>query len=68
MGLGDAVSEALAAVGITPEAVTRWLGEPCGCEERKAKLNALGVWAARVVSGKVRNARGYLLGILEASD
>ena len=41
-GLGDMVSAGLAAVGITPERVSKALGRPCGCKERAAKLNALG--------------------------
>ena len=41
-GLGDMVSAGLAAVGITPERVSRVLGRPCGCKERAAKLNELG--------------------------
>lgn len=42
LGLGDMVSAGLAAVGITPERVSKVLGRPCGCKERAAKLNALG--------------------------
>lgn len=41
-GLGDMVSAGLAAVGITPERVSKVLGRPCGCKERAAKLNELG--------------------------
>lgn len=41
-GLGDIVSAGLAAVGITPERVSKVLGRPCGCKERAAKLNELG--------------------------
>lgn len=41
-GLGDMVSAGLAAVGITPERVSKVLGRPCGCKERAAKLNAIG--------------------------
>lgn len=67
-GLGDSVSAALGSVGVTPEAVSRWIGKPCGCEERRAKLNALGAWAARVLSGRVGNAREYLVGILGGSE
>lgn len=42
LGLGDMVSAGLAAVGITPELVSKVLGRPCGCKERAAKLNAIG--------------------------
>lgn len=41
-GLGDMVSAGLAAVGITPERVSKVLGRPCGCKERAAQLNELG--------------------------
>lgn len=41
-GLGDMVSAGLAAVGITPERVSKVLGRPCGCKKRAAKLNELG--------------------------
>ena len=41
-GLGDMVSAGLAAVGITPERVSKVLGRPCGCKERATKLNELG--------------------------
>jgi len=50
--LGDAVERALAAVGVTPERVERWIGKPCGCRERKAKLNRLGQWLARRLAGR----------------
>ncbi len=43
--LGDAVESALSAVGVTKERVEKWLGGPCGCEERKAMLNRLWTWA-----------------------
>lgn len=68
MNLGDRIGQALAAVGVTPDLVSTWLGVDCGCEERRAKLNALGVWASRVAAGRVAGARGYLLGILGGSD
>lgn len=41
-GLGELVAAGLAAVGITPERVSRVLGRPCGCEERKRRLTAFG--------------------------
>lgn len=43
--LGDAVKKALEGVGVTTERVSRWLGRPCDCEERRLKLNALSEWA-----------------------
>ncbi len=50
--LGDAVESALAVVGISKEQVEWWVGGPCGCKQRQEKLNAIGRWAARVLSGK----------------
>ena len=39
-GLGDTIEAGLQAVGI--DKVAKWiLGEDCGCQERKEKLNAL---------------------------
>lgn len=39
-GLGDTVEKVLEATGISK--VVKWvMGEDCGCDERKAKLNAL---------------------------
>jgi hypothetical protein len=58
--LGDKIHEALARVGVTPARVTRWVGRPCGCEERRRRLNALGAWAARVLAGKLTGADEYL--------
>lgn len=66
--LGDRVAEALDRIGITPDRVSRWVGAPCGCEERKAKLNALDLWARRVVSGRVADARRFLEQILGGAD
>ena len=41
-GLGDMVSSALAAVGITKERVEAVVGGPCGCDGRQAAMNAAG--------------------------
>ena len=41
-GLGDAVAAGLAAVGITPERVSKVVGKPCGCGKRKKALNQVG--------------------------
>jgi hypothetical protein len=51
-GLGDDVSHALSKVGITEERVSAWLGRPCGCGERRRKLNQLGSWAKSVMLGE----------------
>ena len=45
-GLGEHVESILTTFGITKDRVENWVGGPCGCEERKQKLNALGEWAA----------------------
>lgn len=47
-GLGDRVTAALAAVGVTEAGVSAWLNRPCGCKERREKLNLLGAWASRL--------------------
>ena len=41
-GLGDRIAAGLAAVGITEARVSRLVGRPCGCRERRAALNRLG--------------------------
>ena len=43
-GLGDMVSSALAAIGITKGRVSAFVGGPCGCDGRKATMNAAGAW------------------------
>ena len=58
--LGDAVHEALSFVGITPERVTKWLGRPCKCPERREKFNELSRWARRIISGKTEKAKEHL--------
>lgn len=58
--LGDCVAELLARFGVTEAEVSRWLGRPCGCAERREKLNALGAWAKRVAAGRAANARRWL--------
>ena len=59
-GLGDRIGRALATVGVTDGRVERWLGGPCGCPERRQRLNALGAWAERVLRGRVERAGEYL--------
>ena len=63
-GLGDRVTAALSAIGITDRRVTEWLGRPCGCRERREKLNQVGRWAHRVLAGNADRAREYLDRIL----
>lgn len=48
-GFGDKIESALTLLGITKEKVEKWIGRPCGCKERKEKLNKLGRWAAKVM-------------------
>jgi hypothetical protein len=60
LALGDAVADALALIGADEAAVERWLGRPCACHERRAKLNMLGSWARRVLSGKLERAQEFL--------
>ena len=52
MELGDQVEAALSKVGITTDRVSKWLGRPCRCPERKEKLNLLSIWAKRKLLGK----------------
>lgn len=64
--LGDKIELALALVGITKERVTRWLGRPCRCEERKQMLNRLSSWATRIHHGNTDKAEEYLDQILDS--
>lgn len=66
-GLGDAIAKALALVGVTEERVNEWIGD-CKCQERRQKLNQLGVWAYRVLSGRTSNAQGYFDAIAHDED
>ena len=54
------MEQALTLMGVTEERVARWVGGPCGCDERKEKLNRLGSWASRILAGKTKNAVLYL--------
>lgn len=65
--LGDRVERALSLAGLTQERVEAWLGRPCGCDERREKLNQIDAWARRVVSGRIARAREYLSGIMGES-
>lgn len=55
--LGDHIEEALTSVGITSDRVSKFLGRPCGCKERKEKLNRLHAWAIRVMGGHVEEGK-----------
>ena len=50
-GLGDYVSNALSAVGITKGRVEAVVGGPCGCPERQAAMNAAGAKWLRMSPG-----------------
>lgn len=63
--VGDLISSALAIVGVTDDSVSRWFGRPCGCDQRRQRLNQLHRWATRVVSGKIERAREYLDSLVE---
>lgn len=63
--LGDYVESALSKLGITSERVEAWIGLPCGCEERKQRLNQLSNWAWRILQGRLDNAEKYLNEIME---
>lgn len=41
-GLGDLTADALTAVGITKERVSRMLGRPCNCKKRQQAMNEWG--------------------------
>lgn len=58
--LGDRVAAALNTIGITSARVETWLGGPCGCDERRRKLNSLHAWTKRVLSGRMERANDYL--------
>lgn len=63
--LGDRVEQALGCIGIDSERVEKWLGKPCGCAERREKLNQLNAWMIRVLRGAVDDAEAYLNSMLE---
>ena len=64
-GLGDRIERALTVVGMTSDRVSLWLGRSCGCAERKDKMNQIGRWVSRILSGKTEKAEQYLEEILE---
>ena len=58
--LGDRVAAAFTKLGITDERFSKLMGKPCKCGQRKAWLNRLDLWARRVLSGNVQDAKKYL--------
>jgi hypothetical protein len=67
-GVGDRVAHALSLIGITDDRVSDFLGFPCGCKERREKLNMLESWARRVLAGKLDSAKEYLSRLIGESD
>ena len=65
-GIGDRIGQALSIVGITPNRVTNWLGKPCGCEERKEKLNRLETWVLEFFRGNKETSKEELEEILRS--
>lgn len=63
--IGNHIETALSTVGLTPERVEEFLGKPCKCRERKRKLNELGNWAYRILSGETTNATEELDKIID---
>lgn len=68
MLLGDRIENALDCVGINSDKVSKWLGRPCGCPERKERINQLHSWALRVLRGVVDDAEVYLDKIIEEEE
>jgi hypothetical protein len=59
--IGDAVGSALGFVGITPERIKRMTGmKDCGCEKRKAGLNAVGA----VISSAIERPANAMLNFI----
>ena len=65
MELGDHVEQMLEKFGISQERVTRWLGRPCNCEERKQKLNQLSITVKRFQRNQLSNLKSYFEKFLE---
>ena len=63
--LGDLIEQALSAIGLTQDRVERWLNRPCGCEERRNRLNQISGWASRIVQGKLYKAEEYLNSLID---
>ncbi len=63
--IGDIMEQALERIGISQERVSRWIGKPCGCAERKQRLNQLHQWAIRVTKGRIEKAKEFLEQILD---
>lgn len=66
--LGDEVEALLKRIGVDKEMVENWLGRPCGCDERKQKLNEFSRWVKRGVKGSLEKTKRYLLNIIGDDD
>lgn len=64
MNLGDRVHAALSLIGVNKVLIEGWLGRPCGCDERRDKMNALGLWAAAALRGGRIKAAEHLRQLL----
>lgn len=60
MYLGEFVERALSTLGVTKDRVEQWVGKPCGCRERKQKLDALDKWARQSLAKGGEQAVEYL--------
>lgn len=58
--LGDRISAGLDLLGVTPGRVEAWLGRPCGCEDRRQKLNQLEVWGRGLAKRSIEASREIL--------
>lgn len=58
----------LAAVGVTSEKVERWIGAPCGCAERKERLNQISRWARQAGKLGISRANFFLKQLLESDN
>lgn len=63
--LGDRLKNFLDSMGITEDRVSNWIGRPCGCKERIAKINSLHRWFKRFSPLKNTNAKEYLERIMD---
>jgi hypothetical protein len=59
--LGTAVSRGLAAFGVTPQRIKKAIGRDCGCDKRKAILDAAGAAISSIVE---RGANAMLNAVL----
>lgn len=49
--LGDLIEQLTESTGVA-KLVRRYLGEDCGCEERKERLNEVSRWARKALKNK----------------